>query len=109
MGIEKFFSTINRTFNIITTIDLNILEDSSNIDTDYLYIDFNSIIHQTSSKLLEKLNSPSDHYNRLNIQHELLLRINFHNLFIILFNLIYLFLYLLYFSKKNLFNRTLTP
>ena len=96
MGIEKFFSTINRTFNIITTIDLNVIEDSSNI-------------HQTSSKLLEKLNSPSDHYNRLNIQHELLLRINFHNLFIILFNLIYLFLYLLYFSKKNLFNRTLTP
>jgi 5'-3' exonuclease len=67
MGIEKFFSTINRTFNIITTIDLNILEDSSNIDTDYLYIDFNSIIHQTSSKLLEKLNSPNDHYKNLKI------------------------------------------
>lgn len=58
MGIEKFFSTINRTFDIIKTIDLNILPESDNlIDCTYLFIDFNSIIHNVSSNLIKQLNS----------------------------------------------------
>lgn len=61
MGIEKFFSTVNRTFDIITSLDLN---NSDGIETNcclknnskYLLLDFNSIIHHTSSKLIEELN-----------------------------------------------------
>jgi len=54
MGVEKFFSTVNRNFNVIKSVDLN--KDKSNIDASYLLFDFNSIIHHTSSKLIEELN-----------------------------------------------------
>lgn len=58
MGIEKFFSTLNKNFNIIDTIDMDNLEEASDpISAKYLFIDFNSIIHQTSSKLISELNS----------------------------------------------------
>jgi 5'-3' exonuclease len=61
MGIEKFFSTVNRTFDIITSIDLNNSDgtDSGTFlnDSKYLLLDFNSIIHHTSSKLIEELNN----------------------------------------------------
>jgi 5'-3' exonuclease len=55
MGVEKFFSTVNRNFNVIKSIDLNDSNDS-NIAASYLLFDFNSIIHHTSSKLIEELN-----------------------------------------------------
>ena len=54
MGVEKFFSTINRNFNVIQTIELD--NEESNINAFYLLFDFNSIIHHTSSKLIEELN-----------------------------------------------------
>ena len=61
MGIEKFFSTVNRTFDIITSIDLNNSDgtDSGSLlnNSKYLLLDFNSIIHHTSSKLIEELNN----------------------------------------------------
>jgi 5'-3' exonuclease len=57
MGIEKFFSTINKNFQIVSTIDLD-NNDSTNdlIHGEYLFIDFNSIIHNVSSKLINELN-----------------------------------------------------
>lgn len=74
MGIEKFFSTVNRTFDIITSLDLN---NSDGIETNsclnnnkYLLLDFNSIIHHTSSKLIEELNktrSKNSEYKDLSI------------------------------------------
>ena len=54
MGVEKFFSTVNRNFNVIQSIDL--VNNETNIDAKYLLFDFNSIIHHTSSKLIEELN-----------------------------------------------------
>lgn len=60
MGIERFFSTINRTFDIITSVDLSNsdenLDNTTLNDSKYLLLDFNSIIHHTSSKLIEELN-----------------------------------------------------
>ena len=57
MGIEKFFSTVNRNFKVVTTIDLENTDNKSNlIKSKYLYIDFNSIIHNVSSKLIKELN-----------------------------------------------------
>lgn len=74
MGIERFFSTVNRTFEIISSIDLNNLDDSDNNDllnnSKYLLLDFNSIIHHTSSKLIEELNhsrSKNKDYNSLTV------------------------------------------
>jgi 5'-3' exonuclease len=48
MGIEQFFSTISKKFNIITKI-----KDNTNdiIETDYIYMDFNSVIHNISTSL----------------------------------------------------------
>jgi 5'-3' exonuclease len=55
MGVENFFSTVNRNFNVIKSID-PANDDESKINASYLLFDFNSIIHQTSSKLIEELN-----------------------------------------------------
>ena len=69
MGVEKFFSTVNRNFNVIKSINLE--KDKSNIDATYLLFDFNSIIHTTSSKLIEELNkkklSDNTQFNNLKI------------------------------------------
>jgi 5'-3' exonuclease len=68
MGVEKFFSTINRNFNVIKSINLE--KDKSNISASYLLFDFNSIIHTTSSKLIEELNKKKlseDKFNDLKI------------------------------------------
>ncbi len=74
MGIEKFFSTVNRTFDIITTIPMDnsdgIPINSFLNNSKYLLIDFNSIIHHTSSKLIEELNhsrSKNSDYKSLTI------------------------------------------
>jgi len=55
MGVEKFFSTVGRNFNVIRSIDLKD-NNESNIEASYLLFDFNSIIHHSSSKLIEELN-----------------------------------------------------
>jgi 5'-3' exonuclease len=48
MGIERFFSAINRNFNVVSLVSLI---DEKNIECDTFLIDFNSIIHNISSKL----------------------------------------------------------
>ena len=53
MGIEKFFSTINKNFNIIS--------NDQTLKIKYLFIDFNSIIHVVSSKLLDKVNKGEEY------------------------------------------------
>ena len=65
MGIEKFFSTVNRNFNVTSSIDSKDL-----IKAKYLLIDFNSIIHTTSAKLISELNqSRSDSkYSNLKLE-----------------------------------------
>ena len=64
MGVEKFFSTINRNFNIILSIDIN--KEKIKIDASYLLFDFNSIIHHTSSELIEELNNKKLIDNKMN-------------------------------------------
>ena len=54
MGIEKFFNTINRNFNIATDIN------NQKIDATHLYIDFNSIIHNASSSIISEINSKKE-------------------------------------------------
>jgi len=52
MGIERFFSAINRNFNVVDNV-----ENINKIKCNALLIDFNSIIHNISSILIKKLNS----------------------------------------------------
>jgi 5'-3' exonuclease len=54
MGIEKFFTTVNRNFSIMNTVDLNNI-DSDKISGNHLMLDFNSIIHNASSRLISRL------------------------------------------------------
>jgi len=51
MGIERFFSSINRNFNVVDVLNFN-----QKIECNTLLIDFNSIVHNVSSKLSKKLN-----------------------------------------------------
>jgi len=51
MGIERFFSSINKNFNVVD--EVNKLQK---IKCKTLLIDFNSIIHTVSSKLIKELN-----------------------------------------------------
>jgi 5'-3' exonuclease len=61
MGIEKFFSTVNRNFQVVSTIDLKNADSKTDlIHSEYLFIDFNSIIHNVSSKLINELNQYSN-------------------------------------------------
>ena len=50
MGIERFFSSINRNFNVVDEVK------NQKIKCKTLLIDFNSIIHTVSSKLIKELN-----------------------------------------------------
>lgn len=52
MGIERFFSSLNREFNVVT--DLRIPYEK--IDSSHFLIDFNSIIHNVSSNMLSEIN-----------------------------------------------------
>lgn len=61
MGIEKFFSTINKNFQIVSTIDLD--DESDLFECKYLFFDFNSIIHNVSGKLIGELNSKTNKSN----------------------------------------------
>ena len=52
MGIERFFSSINRNFNVV-----DVIENTSKIKTNALLIDFNSILHNVSAKLIKDINN----------------------------------------------------
>ena len=52
MGIERFFSSLNRQFDVVTDLK----EPYKKIDSTHLLIDFNSIIHNVSSKMLSDIN-----------------------------------------------------
>lgn len=53
MGIERFFGTLNK----IDFLKSAFNELAHNLDTSYLLIDFNSIIHVKSANVIDKLNS----------------------------------------------------
>ena len=55
MGIERFFAAINRNFNVVDDV-----ENLESIVCDTFLIDFNSIIHTVSSKLISNLNKEID-------------------------------------------------
>ena len=52
MGIERFFSSLNRQFDVVT----DLREPYQKINSTHLLIDFNSIIHNVSSKMLSDIN-----------------------------------------------------
>ena len=70
MGIEKFFSTVNRNFNVTSSINLSNTNSQDLIQAKYLLIDFNSIIHNTSSKLISELNQSRRNPEYANVQLE---------------------------------------
>ena len=49
MGVEKFFSTINRNFNVMKTIEMG--NNETNINASYLMFDFNSDISKIFSNI----------------------------------------------------------
>jgi len=55
MGIEKFFSTLYKNFNIIKNLDLN--NNNKLLQGKILLLDFNSIIHNVSTNILFELNN----------------------------------------------------
>lgn len=55
MGIEKFFSSIEN--NNIVNKEGTISEINKNINSEFLGVDFNSIIHVTSQKVIRDINS----------------------------------------------------
>jgi 5'-3' exonuclease len=92
MGIERFFTTISKTGalngfskSFIDSIDMNNIDQNENIiNGKYLYLDFNSIIHNSSSKLISELNSNQNkNYNKLKLDDIELMIIKEVNLFII--------------------------
>ena len=82
MGIEKFFSTINKNFQIVSTIDLDNSE-SDLFECKYLFFDFNSIIHNVSGKLINELNSKSSTKTTIKVDDLEYMIIKEVNLFII--------------------------
>ena len=48
MGIERFFSAINKNFDIVS-----LMSNIKKLKTDVFFIDFNSIIHYVSSKYIK--------------------------------------------------------
>ena len=52
MGIERFFSSLNKNFNVVE--DLKIPYQP--IDSTHFFIDFNSIIHNVSSQMISQIN-----------------------------------------------------
>ena len=80
MGVERFFSSINRDFNI--TIDTNY--PYKKVKCKYLMIDFNSIVHIISQHMINTINNCIEdnkkcifNYDTIDIfENELLLNIN---------------------------------
>lgn len=63
MGIERFFSAINKNFNVVSIYDNTI-----KLSCDVFLIDFNSIIHTISAKLISELNKKTNNkYNKISI------------------------------------------
>ena len=58
MGIERFFSSINKNFDVVSE-----LNRSRKIKTNVFLIDFNSIIHYVSSKIVSELNKKNSNNN----------------------------------------------
>ena len=54
MGIERFFNSLRNDYNIVQDIKY---EKSYILNSDNLFLDFNSIIHVVSQKLLGKINN----------------------------------------------------
>ena len=92
MGIERFFSSINRNFNVVDVINIE-----QKINCNCFLVDFNSILHTVSAKIIKELNgknnSSYDNYKIDDIQEIIILEMNDYliNLFkIVNCNLIYL-------------------
>jgi len=85
MGIERFFSSINRNFNVVDEV-----VKLQKIKCKTLLIDFNSIIHTISSKLIKELNQKgSTKYTDYKIEDiEELILLEIKNYLIDLFNTI---------------------
>jgi len=54
MGIERFFIALSKKFNIVKNFKETNYDDI--LDAKYIYMDFNSVIHNISSGLLKELN-----------------------------------------------------
>ncbi len=52
MGIERFFSSLDKNFNVITDLK----SPYPKINCSHFFIDFNSIIHNVSSDMISKIN-----------------------------------------------------
>lgn len=52
MGIERFFSSLNRNFDVVN----DLRKPYQKIDATHFYIDFNSIIHNVSSRMIIQIN-----------------------------------------------------
>ena len=61
MGIERFFSTLGRNFNIMTHNKENDYDEI--INATHIYMDFNSVIHTISAKVL----NPKMNFEELNL------------------------------------------
>ena len=69
MGIERFFSAINKNFDIVS-----VMTNIKKLKTDVFFIDFNSIIHYVSSKYISEINTKGNK-NETYDEQNLILRI----------------------------------
>ena len=51
MGIERFFSAINKNYDVV-----DVMSNIKKLKTDIFFLDFNSIIHVVSAKYITELN-----------------------------------------------------
>jgi hypothetical protein len=71
MGIERFFSSINKNFDIVS-----VMSNIKKLKTDVFFIDFNSIIHYVSSKYISEINTKGNiNKNNTYDENSLILRV----------------------------------
>jgi 5'-3' exonuclease len=71
MGIERFFSAINKNFDIVS-----LMSNIKKLKTDVFFIDFNSIIHYVSSKYISEINTKGNiNKNNTYDENSLILRV----------------------------------
>ena len=71
MGIERFFSSINKNFDIVS-----VMSNIKKLKTDVFFIDFNSIIHYVSSKYISEINTKGNiNKNEIYDENSLILRV----------------------------------
>jgi len=71
MGIERFFSAINKNFDIVS-----VMSNIKKLKTDVFFIDFNSIIHYVSSKYISEINTKGNiNKNNTYDENSLILRV----------------------------------